>query len=98
MKAVLSPSPARLPGPARVTPSPSPAHTVRASNGHAQLLGVVFFFVELLEPALLALLLHLEGGRAGGGEKSAVERRRRRHEGEENDASLLLKSVAVSGM
>jgi len=61
------------------------------------LLGVVFFFVELLEPALLALPLHL-GGQAGGGEKSAVERRRQRHKGEENDASLLLKSVAVSGM
>jgi hypothetical protein len=27
------------------------------------LLGVVFFFVELLKPALLALLVHLEGGR-----------------------------------
>jgi hypothetical protein len=62
------------------------------------LLGAVFFFVELLEPALLAPRLHLEGGRADGGEKSAVERRRRRNEGEENDASLLLKSVAVSGM
>jgi hypothetical protein len=52
-------------GPARPgpPPPPAPAHTVRASDGHAQLLGVVFFFVELLEPALLALLLHLEAGR-----------------------------------
>jgi len=47
------------------------------------LLGVVFFFVELLEPALLALLLHLEGGRAsgqrgeiGGREETAKARRR----------------------
>jgi hypothetical protein len=68
MKAVLSPSPVRP------TPLPRPAHTVRASNGHAQLLGVVFFFVELLEPALLALLLHLD---AGGEEKSETAKARR---------------------